>query len=317
MALRLRIAADRFESVRALADGSIAPEGIELAFQPHMTNPVRHRAMVTDLAFDVCELNVCTYLVARDRGVELTAIPVFLFRRFRHGNIFINPRSGIRSAADLVGARIGCPSMEAASNVWIHGILQDEGELAHRSVNWVVEREEDIAFTPPPDLRMQRAPAGQSVVELLMAGQIDAVSTPQTPRELLAGDPRIGRLFEDYVARERRYFERTGLFPIMHITALPSALVAREPWIVGSLMRAFEASKQAAYAHFSDVRVGPLAWFGAQWESEQRLFGADAWPHGLTDTNRRNLETIIRYTYEQGLISRRMTIEELFVPTES
>ena len=313
-ALNLRIAADHFESIRALIDGSIAPKGIHLAFQPHMTNPVRHRAMVIDLAFDVCELNVCTYLVARDQGVPLTAIPVFLFRRFRHGNIFINPRSGIREPGDLVGGRIGCPSMEAASNVWIHGILQDDGVLPHRSVNWVVEREEDIAFTPPPDLRMQRGPSGRSVVELLMAGEVDAVSTPQTPRELLAGDPRIGRLFEDYVARERQYFLRTGLFPIMHITALPSALVAREPWIVASLMDAFEASKQVANAHFSDVRVGPLAWFGAQWEEERRLFGADAWPYGMTDINRRNLETIIRYTYEQGLISRKMTIEELFTP---
>lgn len=313
--LRLTIAADPFESIRALMEHSIAPEGITLEFQPEMTNPVRHRAMVIDRAFDVCELNVCTYLVARDQGVALTAIPIFLFRKFRHGNIFINPASGITAPEQLVGGRIGCPSMEAASNVWIHGVLEDDGSLPTRSVTWVVEREEDIPFTPPPDLRIERAPPGRSVVDMLMQGELDAVSAPQTPPALIKGDPRIGRLFPDYAIRERAYFAKTGLFPIMHITALPTELVAREPWIVPSLMNAFEESKKISNHHFSNTRVGTLAWFGALWEEEHQMFGGDAWPYGLTPINRRNIETVIRYTYEQGLISRIFTIEELFAPS--
>ncbi len=310
--LKLTIACDPFESVRALEERHIAPEGIELDFQPEMSNPVRHRAMARDLAFDICELNISTYLIALDRGAPLTAIPIFLFRKFRHGNIFINPKSGIRTAADLVGKRVGCPTMQAASNVWIHGILQDAGELPHSSITWVIERDEDIGFTPRPDQRLERAPKGSNIVDLLMAGELDAITTPQTPPPLIAGDPRIGRLFPDYVARERQYFQQTGLFPIMHVTAAPKSLIEREPWIVQSLINAFEASKQAAYKHFANVRVGTLAWFGAQWEEERLLLGEDPWPHGLTPLNRRNLETAIRYTYEQGLISRVMPIEEIF-----
>ena len=312
--LKLKIACDPFESVRALEDRRIEPDGIELEFQPEMSNPVRHKAMARDLAFDVCELNISTYLIARDRGAALTALPIFLFRKFRHGNIFINPASGIRAASDLAGKRIGCPTLQAASNVWIHGILQDAGELAHNSVTWVVERDEDINFSPRPDLRMERVPRGSNIIDMLMAGELDAVTAPQTPAPLIAGDRRIARLYGDYVERERRYYLETGLFPIMHVTAAPRELLEREPWIAGSLVAAFETSKHAAYRHFANTRVGTLAWFGAQWEEERLLLGDDPWPYGLTPLNRRNIETAIRYTHEQGLISRSMSIEELFTP---
>ncbi len=311
--LKIKIACDPFESVRALEDKRVEPDGVELDFQPEMSNPVRHGRMARDLAFDVCELSVSTYLIARDQGVPIVAIPVFLFRKFRHGNIFVNPKSGVRTPQDLVGKRIGCPTLQPPSNVWIHGILDDEGALPHRSVTWVVERDEDIPFKPPADLRIERARRGANIVDMLMAGELDAVSAPQTPQPLVDGDPRIGRLFPDYVARERAWFEKTGLFPIMHVTALPKALVDREPWIIKSLIEAFERSKQAAYKHFANTRVATLAWFGAQWEDERRLFGEDAWPYGLGETNRRNLETVIRYTHAQGLTSRAASLDELFV----
>ena len=310
--LKLKIACDPFESVRALEHKEIEPDGIELLFQPEMTNPVRHGAMVRDLAFDVCELNVSTYLIARDRGVPITAIPLFLFRKFRHGNIFVNPKSGITKASDLVGKRIGSSTMQPASNVWIHGILQDAGELPHKSVQWVLDRDEDMSFPFNPDWNITRAPRGENVVDLLLNGEVDAVSAPMTPQPLLKGDPRIARLYPDYVARERAYYQETGLFPIMHVTAIPTELMQREPWIAKSLLDAFETSKQMAYKHFSNTRVANLAWFGAQWEEEQALLGPDPWPYGFTPTNRRNIETAIRYTHEQGLTSKARSIEELF-----
>jgi len=114
------------------------------------------------------------------------------------------------------------------------------------------------------------------------------------------------------VQRERDYYRRTGLFPIMHVTALPSELVRQEPWIVPSLIMAFEKSKAMALKHFANTRVATLAWFDAQWEDEHRLLGDDPWPYGLGETNRRNLETVIRYTRQQGLIQREMPLDELF-----
>jgi 4,5-dihydroxyphthalate decarboxylase len=310
--LKLKLACDPFEFVRALQDRRVEPEGIELDFQPEMSNPVRHRAMARDMAFDICELNVTTYLIARDQGVLLTALPIFLFRKFRHGNIFINPASGIRIPADLIGKRIGCPTLQPASNVWIHGILEADYGLPFRSIHWVVEREEDLAFDLPADLQMERAPKGASVVEMLMRGELDAVSAPQTPPALLAGDPRIARLFQDYVDREKAYYAATGLFPIMHVTALPADLVRREPWIVGSLMTAFERSKQMAFAHAANTRIATLAWYAARWEEEQHLLGSDPWPFGLTPVNRTNLETVTGYAYHQGFIQKLLPVDDLF-----
>lgn len=113
--MRLTIAADPFEIVRELEEGHIKPEGIELDFQPEMTNPVRHRAMVRDLAFDVCELNVCTYLIAKAKGAPITALPIFLFHKFRHGNIFVHADSGLHEPANLVGKKIAVPNLQPAA----------------------------------------------------------------------------------------------------------------------------------------------------------------------------------------------------------
>ena len=311
--LQLTIACDPFETVRALEERHISPEGIELLFQPEMSNPVRHRAMARDLAFDVCELNVSTYLIARDQGVPITALPVFLFRKFRHGNIFVDTRSGVKSPTDLVGQRIGCPNLQPASNVWINGILRDFHGVDHRDLTWMVERDEDVPFDIPDSLRVERISGGRSAIDLMLAGEVAAVYMPQTPPAMIAGDTRIGRLFPDYVKRELTYFQNTGLFPIMHVTAVSTELLKREPWVAASLMQAFEAAKREAYLRLSNVRLVPLVWFGAQYEEDRQIFGDDPWPYGLGDLNRRNLETIIRYTHEQGLTRQLRSVDDLFV----
>ncbi len=310
----LTIACDDFDHIRALIDGSVKPQGLDLVFITELTNPERHGRMVRELAFDICELNLPTYLIAREQGVPITAIPVFLFRKFRHGNVFINPQSGVAKPRDLIGRRIGCPTLQPASNVWINGILQDQFGVPHRSQTWVVEREEDASFTPPSDLKIERTPAGKSVVSMLLNNELPAIMTPQTPKPLLDGDPRIARLFPDYVARERAYFEETGIFPIMHVTAVRQDLVARYPWVPLMLCRAFEEAKQLAYRRMANVRVVPLPWFGAHWEDERALFGPDPWAYGLSDANRKTLTTAIRYTHEQGLISSQPSPDSLFVP---
>jgi 4,5-dihydroxyphthalate decarboxylase len=314
--LNLKVACDPFEFVRALEERHVTAAGLNLDFQPEMSNPVRHKAMARDLAFDVCELNITTYLIARDQGISLTAIPVFLFRKFRHGNVFVNAKSGIRNPSDLVGAKVGCPTLQPASNVWIHGILEDEYAVPFRQIKWVVEREEDLPFKVPPGIQIERAPAGRSVAKMLLDGELDAVSAQQTPKELLSGNGRLNRLFPNYVELEKAYYARTGIFPIMHVTALPTALVEREPWIVRSLMQAFEASKQDALKRFSNTRIATLAWFGALWEEEARLLGSDPWEFGLGPVNRTNIETAVRYAFAQGFISKPFAVDELFVPGE-
>lgn len=312
--ITLSIACDDFDHIRALIDGTVKPHGIDLVFTTELSNPERHSRMVRDLAFDICELNLPTYLIAREQGVPVTAIPVFLFRKFRHGNVFINPQAGIAAPQDLIGRRIGCSTMQPASNLWISGILQDQYAVPHRAQTWVVERDEDAAFTPPADLTIERAPRGKFVVSMLLNGELPAIMTPQTPKPLLDADNRIARLFPDYVERERAYFKATRIFPIMHVTAIKQEVVERHPWVAAVLCRAFEDAKQLAYRRMANARVVTLPWFGAHWEDERALFGPDPWAYGLGEANRKTLETAIRYTHEQGMIAAPPPLEALFVP---
>jgi 4,5-dihydroxyphthalate decarboxylase len=312
--ITLTVACDDFDHIRALMEGSVKPEGIDPVFITELTNPERHGKMVRELAFDVCELNLPTYLIARDSGVPITAIPIFLFRKFRHGNVYINPQSGITKPEDLIGKRIGSTTLQPASNVWINGILQERHGVPHREQTWVVEREEDARFTPPAWLKIERVPRGKTAVSMLLDGELPALMTPQTPKAILDGDKRIARLFPDYVERERTYFQETGIFPIMHVTAIKQEIVERYPWVPMMLCRAFEAAKQLAYQRMANVRVVPLPWFAAHWEDERKLFGPDPWAYGLGETNRKVIETAVRYTHEQGMTSRPMTVDEMFVP---
>jgi 4,5-dihydroxyphthalate decarboxylase len=185
--------------------------------------------------------------------------------------------------------------------------------LPHRSIRWVAEREEDLPFVAPVDLDIVRLSAGKNVIDLLLSGEVEAVTCPQTPELVVAGDDRITRLFPDYVDRERKYFRDTEIFPIMHVTAIPQRLIDQEPWIVRSLMAAFEESKQKALKHFANTRLSTLAWFSAMWEEERLLLGKDPWEYGLSPRNQKNIETVIRYSHEQGLIRRRPELDELFV----
>jgi len=227
--LQLTLACDDFEIARPLIEHTVKPEGIDLVCITELSNAERHSRMVQKLAFDICELNISTYLIARDQGLPITAIPVFLFRKFRHGNVFINPESGIRIAKDLIGRRIGCPTLQPASNLWINGILQDFHDVPYRQQTWVVERDEDAAFTIPADLKVERSPAGKSVTSMLLEGELPAIMMPQTPKPLLNRAPRIARLFPNYIALEQEYFKQTGLFPIMHVTAIRQDIVDRYP----------------------------------------------------------------------------------------
>jgi 4,5-dihydroxyphthalate decarboxylase len=310
--IKLTFACDDFEVAMPLLTGAVEIEGVEPVFVTELSNPERHGLMVKKLAFDVCELNVTNYLVARDQGVPITAIPVFLFRKFRHGNVYVNTAAGIKTPADLAGRRVGASNMQVASNVWIAGILEEHYGLRLRDIIWVLEREEDTPFDYPIDLKVEHVPAGKTATSMLLNGEIDALMHPNTPKQIMSHDSRIARLFPDYMERELAYFNQTGLFPIMHVTAVRQDVMDRYPWLAAVLFKAFEKAKAQAYHRMHNVRVIPLAWFEGHWEEERHLFGPDAWPYGLDSTNRRNLETIIHYSQQQGLIRRPWKIDELF-----
>jgi 4,5-dihydroxyphthalate decarboxylase len=250
------------------------------------------------------------------RRAELTAIPVFLHRRFRHGFLFVNAKAGIRGPKDLIGKKVGGTNFQPASNIWMRGILEEEYGLPHRQVTWAVERSEDVAFTPPKDLRIEMIAPGKKLDVMLAEGEIPAMLSPEIPRAFLAGDQRIVRLFPNYKDIELAYFRKTGIFPIMHVTTIKQEIVDKYPWVPTNLVKAFEEAKQIAYRRIANPRMVPIAWVRTAIEEQEAVLGTDPWAYGLTPANRKNLETVLRYTYQQGMISKMMPLDSLFADTD-
>ena len=315
--LHLTFATGDYESIRALKEGSVRPDGIELTVLTDMTSDTRHWRMLRNREFDIAELSMSNYLMAKYTGLPFTAIPVFLHRRFRHGFIFLNTNKGIKKPADLIGRRVGLRNFQATANLWIRGILEHEHGLPHRSVHWLKQDEEEVDWTPPADLDIQRIAPGKSVEKMLMEGELDALIHPEIIQPILAKDQRVNRLFPNYRDLEVDYYKRTGIFPIMHTTAIKQEIVDKYPWVAINLMQAFEESKKAAYKRMENPRIVPLAWFRSFLEEQEELLGHDPWVYGLGEINRNALETLMQYSREQGLLGRNISLEELFINTQA
>jgi 4,5-dihydroxyphthalate decarboxylase len=315
--IHLTLATGDYESIRALKEGSIQPDGIELTVLTDMNSDARHWRMLRNREFDVAELSMSNYLMARYTGLPFTAIPVFLHRRFRHGFVFLNAAKGITQPKDLIGKKVGLRNFQATANLWIRGILEHEHGVPHRSIEWLKQDDEEVDWTPPRDLRIQRVAPGKNVEKMLVEGELDALVHPELIQPILDRDKRVTRLFPNYRDLEMDYFKRTGIFPIMHTTAIKLEIVDKHPWVPINLMQAFQASKRAAYRRMENPRIVPLAWFRHFLEEQEEILGTDPWPYGLTESNRKNLETLMQYSQEQGLLGRKMALEELFVATEA
>ena len=313
--IHLTLATGDYESVRALKEGTVKPDGIELTVLTDMTSDIRHWRMLRNGEFDIAELSMSNYLMAKYAGLPFVAIPVFLHRRFRHSFIFLNASKGIKKPSDLIGKKIGLRNFQATANLWIRGILEHEHGLPHRSINWFKQDEEEVDWVPPRDLNIQRIAPGKTVQKMLVEGELDALVHPEIIQPILDKDERVIRLFPNYRDLELDYFKRTGIFPIMHTTVIKQEVVDKYPWVAINLMQAFEESKQAAYKRMENPRIVPLAWFRYFLEEQEDILGKDPWPYGLNEINRRTLETLMQYSQEQGLLGRKMTLEELFINT--
>jgi 4,5-dihydroxyphthalate decarboxylase len=314
--LKLTVACGDYEIVRALKEGVVQADGLELIMLTDMGSKERHWRMARKSEFDVCEVNVAGYFMLRDRGAALAAIPVFLHRRFRHGFVFVNASSGIKDAKELIGKKVGGTNFQPASNVWMRGILEEHYGVQHKQLTWVVERSEDIEFERPKDLRIEMITPGKQLDVMLAEGEIPAMLSPVLPRLFVNGDKRIRRLFQNYKDIELEYFRTTGIFPIMHVTVIKQEIVDTYPWVTTNLTKAFEAAKTIAYRRMANPRVVPLAWIRTAWEEQEEVLGLDPWVYGLVPANRKNLETILRYTHQQGLIKRLPSVDELFANTD-
>ena len=317
--LRLSFACWDYDRMRALADGRVRPDGIDLVY---LNQPVEETffRMLRYREFDACEMSLSSYVASLGRDdPAFIAIPAFPSRFFRHSCIFVSAKSGIRKPQDLKGKRIGVPEYQMTAPVWIRGILSDEygvkvTELEHFSGGEEEPgRDEKLKLDLPSSIRLQPIPADKTLSRMLAEGEIDALVTARAPSTFYSEPDKVQRLFPDYVEMEKDYYRRTRIFPIMHTVVIRRDVYEKNPWVAQSLYKACVASKARAYELYNQTAAMPamLPWSVAHVEEARREMGEDWWPYGLA-ANRQVLDTFLRYHHEQGLSRRRFAPDELF-----
>ncbi|WP_395103968.1 ABC transporter substrate-binding protein [Actinomadura sp. SCN-SB] len=322
--LRLTFACGDYDRTRALSEGTIRPDGIELTY---LRLPVEETffRMMRHQEFEVAELSLSSYVLSLDRGgpdgSPFVALPVFPSRMFRHGSLYCHADAGIAAPEDLRGKVVGTPEYQLTACVWMRGILGDRHGVPFDSVEYrtggqeTPGRIEKAGVRLPDSVRISAIPEDRTLASMLAEGEIDALCTPRVPGPFVAGDPRVRRVFPDVVAAEKEYYAATGIFPIMHVVVIRRDVYERHPWVAQSLYKALLAAKDEAYARVYDTSAlrFMLPWLIPQLEEARELLGADFWSYGL-ERDRETLSTFLRYHHEQGLSQRLWTPEELFAP---
>lgn len=317
----IALACQDYDRTRALLDGRVVPEGVNLTFLPLTAEETFFR-MMRHREFDVAELSLSSYVLSLDDpDPPFVAIPVFPSRSFRHSGIYVRRDGDVRKPSDLVGRRVGVAEYQLTANVWIRGILNDYHDVPFDSVTYVVGGMEDttrIEKKPlelPPSIRIEPAPAGRPLSELLRGGELDAIYTPRTPSS--HDGERVVRLFQDSRQAEERYFETTGVFPIMHTVVIRRDVYRDAPWLAQSFLKSFAAALAEVQPTLHDtaaLRVA-LPWLVSYAEETEALMGKNPWGYGLTEANNYEvLKTFLRYSHEQGLAKTLREPEELFAP---
>jgi 4,5-dihydroxyphthalate decarboxylase len=310
-----------YDRTRAIADGSVVPDGIELNYLDMPVEETFFR-MLRHREFDIAEMSLSSYTVSLFREPrQFVAIPVFPSRMFRHSSIYVNAAAGIREPKDLVGRRVGCPEYQMTAPAWIRGILSEHYGVPVDGVTYVTGgeespgRSEKIKLDLPPSIRVERIGPTQTLAQMLRDGAIDALYTARAPSSFRAGDGKVRRLFEDYRAVERAYYTSTGIFPIMHVIALRRDVYEQHRWIAQSMLKALVAAQRRTYEDLRETAAlkAMLPWLTEGVEDAVALMGEDYWPYGF-ERNRGTLATFLRYSFEQGLSRRLLEPEELFAP---
>ena len=317
--LKLTLALSHYDRHFPFFDGSVSLENVDLNVmlvgqsEPLKHGVDRHERMLQKGEFDICELSLSSYLMAKSRRMPFTAIPVFPRRLFSLSQMWVNARAGIASPKDLIGRRVGLSTFQTTLSVLAKGDLQSDYGVDWRRIEWIVAKEETVAFKPLEGVSIRLVPRGKKIGAMLEAGEIDALFMPHPPKEALSGGDKIRRLFPDAKQEEIRYFRKHGFFPIMHVVAFKDEVLKKDPALARDVMHAFEQAKNVCKRYYDDPNWSRLVWGRHLFEEERSLFGDDPWPYGV-QKNRANLERFMGYSLDQGLMGKKVAIEELFAP---
>ena len=316
--LNLSIAIGDYDRNRPLIDGAVKIDGVDPVFMTLPPEEIFFRAFRSE-DFDICECSLSSFTVKTAAGnCPYVGVPAFVSRMFRHTSMYVRT-DRIKKPQDLKGKKVGLPEYQLTANVWARAILEDDFGVKPKDIHWIrggiehAGRSEKISIKLPKGVRLDNAPEGKTISEMLAKGEIDGFMAPRAPS---VASKNVGWLFRDPVAAAKDYYKRTKIFPIMHLIGIRRTLVDKHPWLPAAVQKAFEQSKAAGVAHLLDTAATKVTMpFVEERLSEAReLMGDDFWPYGFA-ANRKTLEVFLRHHHAQGLSSRLLKAEELFHPS--
>jgi 4,5-dihydroxyphthalate decarboxylase len=319
--ISVTVACGNYDRTRAIRDGRVKIEGCNTTYLPLYPEEIFHRVFQNS-EFDISELSFSSYVRTIANGTaDYIGIPAFVSRIFRHSGIYVRADSGIEKPEDLRGKRIGLPEYQITAVVWMRGMMQHEYGVLPTEIKWFsggqeqYGRKERTPLPPIEGLDLQPTPEGKTLVGMLEAGELDALFTARAPSTFLAGKSHIKRLFADTRKAEQAYYKKTGLFPIMHLIGVKKSLAEKYPWLPTSVFKAFNQAKELAMIDLHDVNalMVTLPWLEAETAETSALMGRDFWRYGVKE-NLPEIEALTQYSFEQGLVDRKVGVEELFAP---
>ncbi len=316
--LQLSIATTDYDHFRDFRSGVVKAEGIDL----NWLNLGHHECFARFTAnreFDLAELSFAKFATQVTRpDSDIIGLPVICSRLFRFSSFYVNKKCGIRSVQDLAGKKIGSPEWAHSAAVYMRGWMHNDMGVKLQDVHWYQAganspgRVEKVEINLPEGVRLTRV-ADKSLSELLASGEIDCAIIARPPTCFLEGHPDVVRLFPDFQSMEESYYDRTRVWPIMHIIAMQRRILQDNPWVARNLLNAFEESKRRSLERLLDPAVSryPVPWLTSYARQQRERFGKDLFPYGI-EANRPTWEQMSLYTFQQGIAHRPFTPEEIF-----
>jgi 4,5-dihydroxyphthalate decarboxylase len=308
--LNLTLMLADYHRTRPLLNGEVRAKGIKL--QPRRAESGEACMRPVYEEFDIAEMSLSWYMMARCRNEPVIALPIFPLRMQIHPYIFCGAASGIERPEDLKGKTIGMDEYRLTVGLWARGILREHYGVRPEECQWFTSAPEGAGFQPPPGVKITLV--NEPTETMLLRGEIDALIPPNIVPSFRARDPRIRRVFKDIRATVNDYFRKTGIFPITHTLVVRQSLFDEHPWLVSSLLNAFTEAEKLCRKSYEYAKRLAFPSAVLILEEEEEVFGDSPWAHGLTPENQVVLEKFVQYADEQGYIPYRPQLSELFAP---
>ena len=313
--LELSLLLADYHRTRPMLNGEIKAQGI--SFTPHRAETGLACMRPVYEEYDIAEMSLSWYVMARSRNLPVIALPIFPLRMQIHPYIFCSPKSGIEGPEGLKGKKIGMDQYRLTVGLWARGILQEYYGVRPQDCHWFTSEPEteDAGFQLPSGVEVTCV--NQRTEAMLLRGEIDALIPPNVVPSFRNKDPRIRRVFNDVRATVNNYFRQTGIFPITHTLVVRQELFDKQPWLVASLLKAFSEMEELCQKSYEYAKRSAFPSAVLILEEEKEIFGKNPWVHGLTAENQVVLEKFVQYANEQGYIPNRPALSDLFAPVGS